>query len=213
MNDSERLLADVVAGRVQVVTVEPDGTVSEGVAAGVTVLSGAFDPLHVGHEGMLKAAATITGCPGVVELSVVNVDKPELPEDEVVKRMAQFAGRYTALVSRAPTFLEKSRIMSGAIFVIGYDTAVRLFDERYYPAYEAGADPENTGSATLAAMSEIRRNGCRFIVAGRETATGFKTVRDIDVPEGYGTMLWEIPEDVFRADISSTRLRESRGPD
>ena len=59
MNDSERLLADVVAGRVQVVTVEPDGTVSEGVAAGVTVLSGAFDPLHVGHEGMLKAAATI----------------------------------------------------------------------------------------------------------------------------------------------------------
>ncbi|MDP6822977.1 MAG: hypothetical protein QF554_06765 [Dehalococcoidia bacterium] len=210
MNDSDRLIADVMSGRVQVITVARDGTVSEGVPTGLTVLSGAFNPLHIGHEGMLKAAIAITGGPGAFELSVVNVDKPELPEADVRERLEQFSGRYTALVSRAPTFLEKSRFMPGAAFVIGYDTAVRLFDDRYYPAYDPENDPENTGSATLSAMSEIRRNGCGFIVAGRVTDAGFKTARDIVVPEGYGHMLREIPSDAFREDISSTQIRRSR---
>jgi phosphopantetheine adenylyltransferase len=213
MNDSDRLFASVIGGRVGVVTVAPDGTISGGVAEELSVLSGAFNPLHEGHEGMLKAAVGITGSAGVFELSIVNVDKPELPEDEVRERMSQFAGRYTALISRAPTFLEKSRIMPGASFVIGYDTAVRLFDDRYYPAYQRETDPDNTGSATLAAMSEIRRNGCEFIVAGRVTEDGFKTVQDLDIPDGYREMLRGIPVEMFREDISSTQIRRSSGND
>jgi hypothetical protein len=213
MNDSDRLFASVIAGRVGVVTVAPDGTISQGVAEGLTVLPGAFNPLHEGHEGMLKAATGITSGTGAFELSIVNVDKPELPEDEVRERMSQFAGRYTTLISRAPTFLEKSRIMPGASFVIGYDTAVRLFDDRYYPAYQRETDAENTGSATLAAMSEIRRNGCEFIVAGRVTEDGFKTVQNLDVPDGYGAMLRGIPVEVFREDMSSTQIRRSSGTD
>lgn len=209
MNDSDRLFASIIGGRVGVVTVAPDGTISGGVAEELSVLSGAFNPLHEGHEGMLKAAVGITGSAGVFELSIVNVDKPELPEDEVRERMSQFAGRYTALISRAPTFLEKSRIMPGASFVIGYDTAVRLFDDRYYPAYQRETDPDNTGSATLAAMSEIRRNGCEFIVAGRVTEDGFKTVQDLDIPDGYREMLRGIPVEMFREDISSTQIRRS----
>jgi hypothetical protein len=213
MNDSDHLFAGVIAGRFGVISVMPDGTISDGAAEGLTVLSGAFNPLHQGHEGMLNAATGITGTAGVFELSVVNVDKPELPEDEVRERVSQFSGRYTALISRAPTFLEKSRIMPGASFVIGYDTAVRLFDDRYYPTYQREADPENTGSATLAAMSEIRRNGCAFIVAGRVTDDGFKTVQDLNVPAGYRPMLRGIPVEVFREDISSTQIRRSSGTD
>jgi phosphopantetheine adenylyltransferase len=213
MNDSDRLFASIIGGRGGVVTVAPDGTISGGVAEELSVLSGAFNPLHEGHEGMLKAAVGITGSAGVFELSIVNVDKPELPEDEVRERMSQFAGRYTALISRAPTFLEKSRIMPGASFVIGYDTAVRLFDDRYYPAYQRETDPDNTGSATLAAMSEIRRNGCEFIVAGRVTEDGFKTVQDLDIPDGYREMLRGIPVEMFREDISSTQIRRSSGND
>jgi phosphopantetheine adenylyltransferase len=209
MKNSDRLFASIIGGRVGVVTVAPDGTISGGVAEELSVLSGAFNPLHEGHEGMLKAAVGITGSAGVFELSIVNVDKPELPEDEVRERMSQFAGRYTALISRAPTFLEKSRIMPGASFVIGYDTAVRLFDDRYYPAYQRETDPDNTGSATLAAMSEIRRNGCEFIVAGRVTEDGFKTVQDLDIPDGYREMLRGIPVEMFREDISSTQIRRS----
>jgi phosphopantetheine adenylyltransferase len=213
MKNSDRLFASIIGGRVGVVTVAPDGTISGGVAEELSVLSGAFNPLHEGHEGMLKAAVGITGSAGVFELSIVNVDKPELPEDEVRERMSQFAGRYTALISRAPTFLEKSRIMPGASFVIGYDTAVRLFDDRYYPAYQRETDPDNTGSATLAAMSEIRRNGCEFIVAGRVTEDGFKTVQDLDIPDGYREMLRGIPVEMFREDISSTQIRRSSGND
>ncbi len=213
MNDSDRLFASVLAGRVAVVTVARDGTMIEGVGEGLTVLSGAFNPLHQGHEGMLTAATGITGTAGAFELSIVNVAKPELPEDEVRERISQFAGRYMALISRAPTFLEKSRIMPGASFVIGYDTAVRLFDDRYYPAYQRETDPEKTGSATLAAMSEIRRNGCEFIVAGRVTDDGFKTVRDLDIPDGYRPMLRGIPVEVFREDISSTQIRRTLGTD
>jgi|TARA_B110000116_G_C16764931_1_gene550320 phosphopantetheine adenylyltransferase len=211
MNDSDHSFARVMAGRVGVVTVAPDGTISDGVAEELTVLSGAFNPLHQGHEGMLTAAMGITGNAGVFELSIMNVEKPELPEAEVRERISQFAGRYTALISRAPTFLEKSRIMPGASFVIGYDTAVRLFDDSYYPAYQREADPENTGSATLAAMSEIRRNGCEFIVAGRVTDHGFKTVRDLGIPDGYRPMLRGISVEVFRQDISSTQIRRSLG--
>jgi hypothetical protein len=213
MNESDRLIAGVMSGAVSAIAVAPDGVVSEGVPSGLTVLSGAFNPLHFGHEGMLKAAVEITEGPGACELSVVNVDKPELPEADVRERLAQFASRYTALVSSAPTFLEKSRFMPGTTFVIGYDTAVRLFDDRYYRAYQAETDPDNTGSATLAAMSEIRRNGCGFIVAGRVTDDGFKTVQDLDIPAEYRSMLQEIPRDVFREDVSSTEIREARETD
>ncbi|MDA1258552.1 MAG: hypothetical protein O3C10_12040, partial [Chloroflexi bacterium] len=198
MNESDRLLAAVVAGDVQVITVDRDGSVRDGADRGLAVLSGAFNPLHAGHKGMLEAAVKLTGRVGVFELSVVNVDKPELTESEVRRRLSQFAGRHTALISRAPTFVEKSRIMPDSRFVIGYDTAVRLFDDRYYPPYRPEFDPEKTGSATLAAMSEIRREGCDFIVAGRITEAGFKTVGDIDIPDGYQKMLLEIPSDLFR---------------
>ena len=210
MNDSDRLLAAVLAGGVQVVPVDPDGGIRVGADRGLAVLSGAFNPLHDGHEGMLRAAARITGREGVFELSVVNVEKTELTENEVRERLSQFGGRFTALISRAPTFVEKSRLMPDSTFVIGYDTAVRLFDDRYYPPYEPETDPDDTGSATLAAMSEIRRNGCAFVVAGRITDAGFKTVNDLDVPDGYGALLQEIPGDAFREDISSTELRRAK---
>jgi hypothetical protein len=213
MNESDRLITAVMSGAVSAIAVTPDGVVSEGLPSGLMVLPGAFNPLHFGHEGMLKAAVGITGGPGAFELSVVNVDKPELPEADVRERLSQFAGRYTALVSRAPTFLEKSRFMPGTTFVNGYDTAVRLFDDRYYPEYQPETDPDKTGSATLTAMSEIRRNDCGFIVAGRVTDGGFKTVRDIEVPEGYESMLQEIPTDVFREDVSSTEIREANETD
>ena len=210
MNESDRHLTDVIEGRIQVVTVLPDGTVVNDVNTAMTVLPGAFNPLHAGHEGMLAAAAEITGQAVSFELSVVNVDKPELPESEVRSRLVQFSGRFTVLVSRAPTFLEKSRLMPDTSFVIGYDTAVRLFDDRYYPEYDVNSDLERTGSATLSAMSEIRRNGCDFVVAGRVTDEGFRTVDDLDVPDGYREMLQEIPRDVFLDDISSTQIRSSQ---
>ncbi|MCH8103238.1 MAG: hypothetical protein IIB28_08820 [Chloroflexi bacterium] len=112
-------------------------------------------------------------------------------------------------ITRAPTFVEKSRLMPGSTFVIGYDTAVRLFDDRFYPPYDAGADIESTETAWGVALSELRRNGCDFLVAGRATAQGFQTLDDLDVPDAYAGMLTQIPESAFRFDGSSTEIRES----
>ncbi len=231
------LIARVMRGDLAVATISPEGSATPGVATGLVVLSGVFNPLHVGHERMLAAACAMTGRPGALEISVLNVEKPELEQDELLARLPPLRGRYTVLLSRARTFVEKARIMPDTRFVIGYDTAVRLFDDRFYPPYDPADDPENTGSASLAALAEVRRHGCGFIVAGRVHGAGqsraeigepaaasrgatvdharrdstFGTLRDIAIPPGYEDLLAELPESDFREDISSTEIRARRG--
>jgi hypothetical protein len=88
------------------------------------------------------------------------------------------------------------------VFVLGWDTAVRLVAARYYGAN--GGDEQ----AMLAALEELRRLECRFIVGGRALDGEFKTLADIDIPEEFAPMFEAIPETRFRSDISSTGLRE-----
>ena len=47
--------------------------------------------------------------------------------------------------------------MPGSTFVLGYDTAIRVLNPKYYEG-EAGL---------VRALSEIREHGCRFVVGGR----------------------------------------------
>jgi hypothetical protein len=119
-----------------------------------------------------------------------------------MKRLAQFRGRARVVLSRAPTFLAKGRLFPGAVFVLGWDTAVRLVAPRYYGA--KGGDEQ----AMQRALEELRRLECRFIVGGRALDGQFKTLADIDIPDEFAPMFEAIPESRFRADISSTALRE-----
>jgi hypothetical protein len=136
------------------------------------------------------------------ELSAVNADKPRLPVPVLLDRMSQFAGGYPVFAGNAPTFLEKSRIYPGCTFVVGYDTAARIIEPRYYGGSEAGM----TG-----ALAEIRANGGRFLVAGREGDDGvFYTLDDLALPEGAADLFAAIPERRFRNDISSTEIRAAR---
>lgn len=97
--------------------------------------------------------------------------------------------------------------MPGATFVVGYDTAVRLFDDRFY-------EDTGDGSPTMVAMTELRDLGSSFIVGGRHDAQGnFKTVGDLDIPAGLRKLLVEIPEEMFSDPISSTQLRSSQASD
>ena len=94
--------------------------------------------------------------------------------------------------------------MPGTTFVVGYDTAVRLFDDRFY-------EDTGDGSPTRAAMTELRDLGSSFIVGGRHDDEGnFKTVRDMVIPSGFEGLLIEIPEHRFSDPISSTQLRSSQ---
>ena len=137
-------------------------------------MPGSFNPRHEGHTRLAQTAAEILGTPIHFELSVLNLDKPALTAAEVRRRLDQFAGRATVELTRAPTFLEKSRIFPDVTFVIGADTAERLVAARYYGHSEAQMH---------AALEEMAARGARFLVAARRDATGqVRSLADAAVP-------------------------------
>jgi hypothetical protein len=177
----------------------PDGKVVPDAALPSLILSGAFNPLHEGHCGMALAAERLANRPAAFELSMVNVEKPPLAPEEIRRRLHQFAWRGPIWLTRAPTFAEKARLFPGATFVIGADTAARLFDPRFY-----GGSAE----AMRQALGSFRVQGCRFLVAGRVGCES-KLVKlsDLTVPAEFADLLAEIPEEAFRIDLSSTAIR------
>jgi hypothetical protein len=179
--------------------IEPDGAVRPADNPPAAILSGSFNPLHAGHVGLAKTAAALLKRPVSFEVSAANVDKPPLETSALLERMSQFAGRWPVVAGNAPTFVEKSRLYPGAVFVLGFDTAARTLQPRYY------GDSE---SAMLAALAEMRARGNRFLVAGREGADGiFRGMEALAIPEGYAGLFQAIPPELFRHDLSSTEIR------
>lgn len=184
-----------------------DGVMLSAAETPRMIVSGSFNPLHEGHLGLAHAAARLLGdkLAGEVtfELSAANVDKPPLPPAIVLDRIAQFAGRYPVCVSNAPTYVEKARLYPGATFVVGYDTAVRIFDPKYY---------QDSTSQMMAALDELRQRGCHFLVAGRSDSQGvFHTLAEIAVPPAFADLFRPIPAELFHLDISSSALRAQGG--
>jgi Cytidylyltransferase-like len=183
----------------------PDGAIVAGVARPAAVLPGSFNPLHAGHRTLAEVAARRVGGAVHFEMSTANVDKPDLPADEMARRLRQFAGVAAVWVTRAATFVEKAELFPQAAFVVGFDTAVRLIDPKYYGG-EAGRD---------AALERLAGFGCRVIVGGRVTAAGeFRTWGDSRelLPRRFDAMFEVIDESEFRVDVSSTQLRLTASP-
>lgn len=184
------------------ILVERDGGAHEGYGLEAPLLlPGSFNPLHHGHEQLAAAAAELHGRETILEISVVNVDKPPLSGDEVRRRLAQFHRRWRVVLSRAPTFVEKGRLFPGATFVLGWDTAVRIVEPRYY-----GGE-----AAMWAALGELGDLGCRFLVGGRTIEGRFRTLDEIAMDERLRGLFEAIPESRFRADVSSTDIRAANG--
>jgi hypothetical protein len=245
--DRRAALAALLAGKARCVEFSRDGRVCavdaprggganvSGASPPVVYLSGSFNPLHAGHEGLLLAArraaeaaalgsggggATATTAttteplvPGAFELSIGNADKGQLPLEEAERRAAQFAraGLPLLVTAGVPLFTQKSALLPGAWFAVGYDTAVRLVQSRYYDSGEDG----DGGALEMALQFErLRAAGCRFLVAGRaegaasaETPRRFLTLADVPMPRGLADLFVDIPESAFRNDVSSTELR------
>ena len=200
-NAIQRLLS----ADVDLVFVEEEGAMSPmeaGSPEPLAVLPGSFNPLHDGHRLLARVAMELTGLDVVYELAVENVDKPPLAEAEITRRLAGLKDNCRVALTRTPTFWRKANLFPGSVFVIGWDTMIRLIDPRYY------GDSE---TAMLTALAEIWAKGCRFLVAGRQIDGAFRILEEIPVPQGFQPLFQAIPESQFRADVSSTELRGNLG--
>ncbi len=210
---SERLVTDttrhaepvqrLLDGDARWVTVHPDGRMVADGDAPQALLPGSFNPLHAGHTELAEVVGAILGAPVAFELSVTNVDKPPLAVGEIHRRLEQFRGAGTVALTRAETFIKKSELFPGCGFAIGWDTVTRLIQPRYY------GDSE---TAMLRALAEMWGRGSRFAVGGRTDDGGaFRSLSDVNIPDGFRPMFTEISEANFRRDVSSTKLRQGMG--
>ena len=162
------------------------------------ILSGSFNPVHRGHIELANKASQILDREIAFEISAANVDKPPLESAEIQERTTQFKGKANVLVSMAPLFSQKSALYPNSSFVIGYDTARRLVDPKYYG---------NNKKVLFASLQEIKSNNCNFLVAGRVDNGSFKGLDELEVPSPFKDMLIGIPETTFRVDQSSSEIR------
>jgi hypothetical protein len=189
----------LVAGELDRVTVQPDGQMVLSAPQPFVLFPGSFNPIHEGHVSLARVAEELRQQPLAFEISVTNVDKPPLPGETVRHRLAQFAWKAPVELTRAPTFVEKSRLFPGTTFVVGVDTAERLFGPKYY-----GDDEVRMHMA----LEEIANSGGSFLVAVRRDAAGrIRALNDIPVPRRYAELFTEIPEHRFRVDTSSSEIR------
>jgi len=186
--------SELLLGKSQLCVQLPSGA---STAQPKILFPGAFHPFHDGHRKMAEVAARRLGAPVTFELSIANVDKPPLDFVEIDDRLRGLAGQRVWL-TRAATFVEKAALAPGATFLVGADTIERIGQERYYANDAARRD---------AALAEIARQGCRFLVFGRQWDERFRTLSDIEIPPDLAALCDEVPAAAFREDISSTGLR------
>ena len=192
--------ASFLTGRAALVRADPDGRFHADAASPKLLLPGSFNPLHEAHLELARTAAAIERTAPAFEISLVNVEKPAVSDEEVRRRLTQFMWHYPVWLTRAPTIVEKARLFPGAAFVVGADTASRIVALRYY-----GDSTERMGEA----LSEFRALQCRFLVAGRVDASGtFVGLDQLTIPESHRDLFRGIP---FRRDVSSTQLRQDDG--
>jgi hypothetical protein len=162
------------------------------------LLPGSFNPLHQGHTALAAVASARLGVPVHFEMSMTNVDKPELPQHELVRRVAQFAEVAPIWLTRAATFAEKATLFPGTAFVVGWDTAIRLVDSKYY----GGAAERDR------ALLRMMESGTRFVVGGRlDEADSFRVWDRNSAAEGFAELFFGLSEKDFRVDVCSRALR------
>lgn len=205
-------IAELLSGRRGHVALTPDGSLRDALpwpSAGVAIVSGSFNPLHEGHLGLASAAQAHLGRRAAFELAPRNAEKPAIEPLELYRRAAQFQGRAPLLMTGEALFSDKAARYPGSVFVLGADTAERVLSPRFYGA---AGDLDR-------ALDAVRDHGCRFLVAGRRNATGahavgtapeedFMTLHDLQVAARHADLFEALPESAFRADVSSSALRE-----
>ncbi|WP_233084170.1 hypothetical protein [Methanococcoides orientis] len=128
------------------------------------IFSGSFNPCHRNHIVMAEQAFWKLGKKVHFEISVTNVDKPPIDFISLQERLdslkeyrdKDFLGNIYLTV--APLFIQKAQIFENTTFIIGADTANRLFKVRYYRNED---DMKNM-------LTEFREKNIHFLVFRRK---------------------------------------------
>ena len=203
--DLKKPLKALYEGKVDALKMGVDGKFSVSVSGSHHVfLPGSFNPLHEGHIQLAKTVEALSGREVNLEMAIQNVDKADITLPDLKQRLSDLQGYFPVILTRCPRFLDKAQLFIGPHFVVGYDTAERLVDSRYYG---------NSDVRMQESLERLQRDGTIIWVAGRLVNDCFKTLNDITLPEGLEDLFKSVTQDQFRIDISSTQIRSTNSLD
>lgn len=172
----------------------------QGANSDIVFLPGSFNPPHVGHANLAKAAQLRSGRRVVYTIVVDPVHKAHLTVPEMIVRMrAMTPGAELLFTESDPLFIDKARKYPGAAFAIGADTCDRFLDPKWTP-----------GRTVEDMLHEFMQLGTKFYVSSRLVGDRYMNVHEViqkrGVDNNFLSLFWHV--DVPRIDISSTQLRE-----
>ena len=161
------------------------------------IFPGSFNPLHDGHLKMRELAEKKTGMRATFEICARNADKPPLTFHEIKRTLDQFTDNDSWVMTSAGRFSEKAEMFPNSVFIIGADTLMRVFDEKFY----------SNKKDMLDHIDRFNDHNINFLVFGRKVNKKFVSLRDIGIPDNIKNRCTGFEEGSFRDDISSTELR------
>ena len=149
---------------------------------------------------MAEVAAERCGSPVTFELSITNVDKPPLDFIEIADRLSQFQGEQVLLTARSNICrkVAKSRpvVSLSSASTRWCVLAIRFITAATRPIATRRLKP-----------SPIRDAG--FSCSVDRSTENSSRCRMLELPPALRALCDEVPESVFREDVSSTELRRA----